>query len=205
MSTLRKVLMQPVSMPQSLSRTQQRLRHYCLIDVLLLWPTGILAGIVSGALMNALNGWISTFYFYAVLHIASWPEVWYGAIEQGSKEGFWFGVFFSTIFTIVVAVISRMQCPYSLGLRALLRSVSLILAVAAAGGITGVLFSLLRMPLGLPLTLGLEYLIVEALRFYWVLGCILGIYFGGMIAVIAGCIWFSADWREYKAQHEMKP
>lgn len=171
----------------------------------LLWliPIGILAGIVSGALMNAINGWVSPNYF-SMFSYTNNPyslEGWYRIVRHGMREGAVFGVIFSVIYTFVVLVGSRGNCPFRLALRGMLRSIFLL-------GLTSVLFGLNALlltwiaPSLIQSRLGILPNNIADLKFLYVDASIWEIYFGGIITVIVGCIWFSFDWRDYKRKIE---
>ena len=140
----RKILTQPIPIPPIISRTRNRWRHWRLIDVLLLWPTGILCGVLSGALMNGINSFVSPYAFRpnfdpSFLFLSPSLSQWEGAVQQGIWEGFWFGIAFSLIFTFHIAFISRLSCPYKIGVRALLRTIGLLWAVWLLCGLNALL------------------------------------------------------------------
>jgi hypothetical protein len=210
----RKILTQPIPMPQALSSTRSLLRHWRLIDVLLLWPTGILCGVASGALMNAVNGWISlkSFRTYFVPNLLFLPDNltrWETVVQHGVWEGFCFGVGFSFVFTIYVALVSRLSCPYKIGALALIRTVGFLWIVSLLSGFNAILLSQFAPQItdrlgGLSVAEAMAYGFTrsETFKENWVWGSINGIYVFGLFAVITGCIWFSADWRKYKSQHK---
>ncbi len=176
----------------------------------LLWlvPSGILAGVCGGALMNAFNGWISPFYFL-MFSYADDPfsfDGWLLVIRHGMLEGAIFGAIFSVLYTSVVLGISRATCPLGLALRGMARAIFLL-------GLTSVLFGLNALLIaqwkpmwffdfGLydPSARGASS---YNLNFLYVGASIWGIYIGGFVAVIVGCIWFSFDWRQYKKEHAL--
>jgi hypothetical protein len=53
--SVRQFLTRPIHAPQRVSSTHARLRHWRLTQIIMLWPTGIVAGGLCGALMNAVS------------------------------------------------------------------------------------------------------------------------------------------------------
>ncbi len=101
------------STPPSLP-TFARWRRARLWSLLLLIPVGVLAGVLSGALMNGFNGWLSPLYFQRLPFVNSyviWSEYWLEVVEHGMTEGAVLGVIFSVIYVVVVILVSRGNCP----------------------------------------------------------------------------------------------
>ncbi len=190
----------------------------------LLWlvPIGTLAGIAGGAVMNAINGWLSPGYFlffdwigqsltlFSIFFFDSSYKItqWINTVLHGMWEGAVFGLLSSVIYTTVVFVVSRGQCPLRVALRGLFRSVALLGLTSFVFGLNAVLLfflapSLLHSLGGRSVPLQTNSPMEIYVKDTYVDASIWGIYFGGIIAVIVGCIWFSFDWRKYKSEHSL--
>jgi len=195
----------PHSTPQLVPQTAQ-LRRARLWPLFWLIPIGILAGVLSGALMNGFNGWLSPLYFQRLPFVNSyiiWSEYWLEVVEHGMTEGAVLGVIFSVIYAVVVILVSRGDCPLRIAFRGLLRTMGFLGLTSLMCGLNAVLLFLITPIWWAKVTDPPPSLIPIAapsdiLKFYYVWGSSWGIYVGGIFAVIIGCIWFSFDWRNYQ-------
>ncbi|HVF85629.1 MAG TPA: hypothetical protein VM821_06585, partial [Abditibacteriaceae bacterium] len=124
------------SAPQLVPQTA-RLRRARLWPLLWLIPIGISCSIISGALMNAVNGWLSPSYF-SMFSYAGDPssfDGWISIVQRGILEGTFHGAIFTVIYTAVVIFVSRGNCPFGVALRGLFRVIVLV-------GLTSLFFGL---------------------------------------------------------------
>lgn len=200
------------STPPSLP-TFARWRRARLWSLLLLIPVGVLAGVLSGALMSGLYAWLGPSYQWAIhqrvqslrlfdiyfVDGKSQLGYWLNDILSGMAQGFKSGVIFSIPFVVSIAVTSRFSCPYRIGLRALFRCVGLWWLVWILCGLNAMLLRYLSPSLLDRLGIGLHVYASDT----WFYGAAKGVHVFGIFAVIVGCIWFSFDWREYKREHSL--
>ena len=198
------------STPQLVPQTAQ-LRRAGLWPLLLLIPVGVLVGVLSGALMNGFNGWLSPAYFLHFLWDGnrSWFTVfevffidgttnfgrWINVVLYGMKEGFWFGLAFSTFFVFCVSIISKFACPFRIGLHALMRCIGLLWLAWILCGLNALLLRYMVPSFLQPSIIPAWYRTNGEI---WVQGAIMGFYPFSLVAVIVGCIWFSFDWRNHQ-------
>lgn len=195
------------STPQLVPQTAQ-LRRAGLWPLLLLIPVGVLAGVLSGALMSGLYAWlgpsyqwaihqrVQSFYLFGAYFVDGKSQLgyWLSDILLGMAQGFKFGVIYSILFVVPIAVTSRFACPYRIGLRALLRGIGLWWLVWILCGLNAMLLRYLSPSLLDRLGIGLHVYASDT----WFYGAAKGVHVFGIIAVIVGCIWFSFDWRNYQ-------
>lgn len=207
--------------PPQLMPTFARLRRARSWPLLWLVPIGVLSGMVGGALMNAINGWLSPNYFswfswsqnsfvmFGVFYFDGFTDFgrWLRVVLQGMLEGMVFGVIFSVIYTTVVITISRAHCPLRVALCGMFRSILLLGLTSFLCGLNSIVLAQF-LPSNLQELIGVPMIArfgtsINDIRFVYVWGSIWGIYFGGIVAVIVGCIWFSFDWRRYKREKSL--
>lgn len=181
---------------------KQNLSHARPLEIAALLPSGVIGGVLTGAAMNIVNGWLSPLYFTTVF--ATWgnksaTEVWVTSISHGMLEGLGFGIVFAFIFTSVVVFISRLCCPFRLALLAQCKIIGLTFLFWFIGGLNAILIALFW-PQFYDNFVGLPSGKANALKFAWVGGSIYGVYGGGMLAVIIGSIMFSVQWQKLKKQ-----
>lgn len=164
-------------------------------DLFGLAMTGVVAGVLTGALTNLINGRVSPLYFVNIMGWSNDDFVWNMAIAQGIFEGVFFGIFLSLIFTTVVGIVSRASCPYRLGLRYLLA----ILLIALGGWVLGGLFAMGMAALSPEFYRNAFYKVPldssEMLKYAWVGGSIIGLQLFALLAVILVTVIFRANWR----------
>ena len=165
--------------------------------------------------MNAINGIIAKncnlaffenmgpYNFFDIITIDFSTELgkWMSAICHGAEAGFWFGLFFSMVFTLVVGIISRLKCEYKIGFRALLKTTSLLWILWILCGFYGVIIYYFFPSIMLQLNNTVYTYVVSSYiaGYVWIWGSIRGLYTFSILALIAGCIWVSADWRKHKS------
>jgi hypothetical protein len=157
--------------------------------------TTIAAGAIVGGATNAINGAVSDAYFRGVMRWEDVDDVWRASVAMGIFSGLMYGVFAAVVLTLVVGVVSRAQCPYAFAARQMFAIVVGVLVCWAVGGLIGLGLAALspeffrRTFLAVPESAG------EMLRYAWVGGSIMGAMTGGVLALVIGCILFTARWR----------
>jgi hypothetical protein len=172
-----------------------------------LWALAVFAGVMSGAVLNALNGWISppyfAWFFYYPGGAPSWTplELFLNIVRHGAMEGLCFGVFMATLFSGYVLLASRATCPLSFSVRYIPKMVALIAGFWAIGGLNGIIIYNLLVHHKTDFTTFITMVgnsPTDNLRYVWVAGAIWGVYIGSMMTLVWGCARFNLDWREHK-------
>lgn len=156
--------------------------------------TGVVAGVLTGALTNLINGRISPLYFVRIMGWENSDAVWRMAITQGIFEGVFFGILLSLIFTTVVGTVSRAFCPYRLGLCYLLIILLVALGGWALGGFFAIGLAALSPEFYRSAFYGVPFDRIEMLRYAWVGGSISGLQLTAFVTVIIVSVIFRSHW-----------
>ncbi len=157
--------------------------------------TGVLTGVLLGALTNSINGWVSPLYFRNILRWQDVEDVWRASVAQGVFEGLMFGLFLTLVFTIVVGCVSKVRCSYGFGATVLLFVAAAALVCWAVGGLLGMGLAALSPEFYRHAFRGVPEDFNEMFRYAWVGGSISGIEFGGLALTILGSFLFYARWQ----------
>lgn len=122
-------------------------------------------------------------------------------VTHGMLEGVAFGMVFSLIFAVVTGFISRLCCSFRLGLQFQLKVIGIALVFWLVGGCNSLLLAWFR-PDFYVLYVNPTIRTIDTIRFAWVEGSILGIYGGGIVALVAGCNMFVTRWRHMLREEE---
>ncbi len=159
-----------------------------------------------GALINTFSFWIGSVDFTSrsALEadvINTLREI---SVEQGIFLGWSFGVVLSLILIVALSLISKLRCPFRLGILVQIQIVKFSFFFWLAGGINTVLlvyfnpnyFDNLIDPSSFGLMLYPKGATPKILRGAWIFGSTLGIYIG-LVPSTIGCLFsFAAKWRE---------
>lgn len=157
-------------------------------SLLLLPLIGIVAGVLIGALTNTLNGAVCPEYFTRVM---GWPAtapigVW--SVRQGMLEGGLCGFFFALVLSIVMALRSRLRCPFRRALGYFVVACLGVVLCTILGGVVGA---------GWAASDPASYLAAfptaispGTARFAWVGGSIWGGQLGGLAMIVLTSIVF---------------
>jgi hypothetical protein len=172
-------------------------RFGTLVTLLVIAPV---AGAILGALMNTINGQVSSDYFAIVM---SWDGQTAGihAIAQGALEGFAAGLLLGFFFAIVIVASTHLRCPLSLALRTFALAPAITSVAWFLGGGFGVMLALLWPKLWGFFFIGVPPR-VDLPRFAWVGGSIWGAYAGAVIGLIIASIILHLRWRR---MHDRRP
>lgn len=165
------------------------------VSLIGIWLSGILGAAVLGIAANAINSQVSPLYFRNVMHWHDVSNITRAIIAQGIFEGLLCGLGLSTIFAVVVGIVSKVSCPLSLGVRYVGYLLLLALACYAAGGVLAVLLAALSAEFYSRAFVGVPEETAARLRYAWVGGSIWGVQFGGAAAVLVISVIFRAAWR----------
>ena len=192
-------------MPNTQSPASDPLRARPL-EIGALLPLGIAGGAVTGALLDAINGWISPLYFAIVM---GWDrssnfQIWLRAIAQGTLEGSVLGAVMGLILMIFIGLTTRLRCPLSISTRTLLETMALTLGFCFVMGFNAVLIALIY-PRFYDLFLGLPPSQGDAVRYAWVAGTVWGPGFCALLATAIACARFSARWKRTLKVSESEP
>jgi hypothetical protein len=160
-----------------------------------IWVVGIFAGGLVGAITNSLSSQISPQYFRTVMNWHNVSGITQAIIAQGIFEGIICGLVLSTIFTIIVGIVSKAACPFVLGIRYVDHIFLLALVCWVVGGLIGVLLASLSSEFYAHTFRGVPQEAVSRLCFAWVGGSIWGIQFGGAAVTLVIGVLFRAGWR----------
>jgi len=170
------------------------LRRWHIADFALLLVCGILTGAICGGIANAINGKVCPEYFEYIF--VRWPlkDVYFNSIKEGIFEGMWVGIIISPIFTLFVLIVSKASCRFTRSWTYLLKIAAIDLACWFTAGMAGVVgarmfpnfYSIVREIGGNDM---------DRYRLLWVGFSIWGTLYGGIVALIFGCIWFWRDWK----------
>ena len=171
-----------------------------ILDYAALLACGLLAGALSGGVMNIFNGWLSPDYFALAFYYPggspSWTqtELYWHSIAQGLLEGLICGGVMASVFTVFVFVVSRSACRFHTAAPYLFKMVAAAFVFWTLGGLNGVIIALVS-PQFLSYITDLGGTPTDRLKYFWVGGSIYGVYFGGLVSLLLGCAWFGRDWR----------
>ncbi len=157
--------------------------------------TTVLAGVIVGASMNAVNGIVSRGYFVAVMGWQNVTNVWRAGIDEGVLEGSVAGVLEAIAVGVTVGLVTRGSCPYRKGLKLLAGIVALAYFFWVIGGICGGVLADMYPQFFQSSFLGVPSDREQMLRYAWVGGSIWGAYPGGPIAAIIVLVRFGFGWR----------
>jgi hypothetical protein len=155
---------------------------------------GVAAGIVLGALTNAVNGRVSPEYFAAVM---GWnpADVSYLAILQGMFEGGILGTMFGIVVAIAFAASAGVRGPLGLAVRALALAMVVVLVCWAAFGVLGLLLAVADPRSVRSVLIGVPPDPSGTQRYAWVGGSIWGGYTGTLVGAVVACAWQHWKWR----------
>lgn len=165
------------------------------VDLSALAVTGVLLGAATGALTNAVNGWVSPLYFVTILGWEEGHDVQSAAIGQGIFEGVLLGGVLSVLFAAAVGWISRAACPYALAVRYLIGTFLAALACWTAGGLCAVAMALVSPGFYRSTFIGFPEGLEAMLRYAWVGGSLVGVELGAVASAILAVVLFQARWR----------
>ena len=174
-----------------------RSRPFALVALAL---CGVLASVVVGALTNAVNGKVSPLYFVTILGWEGVANVRRASIAQGAFEGLSFGVAFSLMFTVGAGFITKVRCPFGLGLKYLLGIIAGALVCWVLGGLAGMGLASLSPEFCRASFIGVPAEPGPMLRYAWVEGSIRGLEIGGFAAVVLGLVLLWSTWRRIKTR-----
>lgn len=161
-------------------------------NMLIIWFSGIIGGSLIGGITNTINSFVSTQYYRNILGWTKVIDIQRAIIAQGVFEGILIGLVLSTIFVVIIGVMSNAQCSLGLGMRYL----SLLFLVATfcwvLGGVFAMTLSSLSPEFYASHFYGVPEQIGPRLRYAWVGGSIWGIQFGGAAAVFVASVLFKA-------------
>lgn len=159
---------------------------------------GIAAGVVLGALTNAVNGHVSPEYFAAVM---GWNPADAGrlAITQGVLEGAILGGVFGLAVAISFAASTGARGPMGLVVRALGMAVVIVLVCWAVFGALGVLLAVADPRSFRSLFIGVPADPDGTRRYAWVGGTIWGGYAGALMGAVVACVWQHRTWGRLRA------
>lgn len=167
--------------------------------------TGVLAGGLLGAFTNAVNGYVSPYYFSTILGWRNVVEVWRAAVAQGVFEGLLFGAGFSIVFAAGIGIIAHASAPYLISARHLIGVLMGALACWGLGGILAVGIAAISPE---RFREGFYYAPTDfaaLLGFAWVGGSIWGVEIGGLICTVLGLVVFRANWRRQSLGSAVSP
>ncbi len=160
--------------------------------------TSVLLGGLIGTVTNMINGAVSPYYFKAVL---GWEfdDIWVASIAQGMFEGLLHGVLFSIIFTAGFWIITKGQATYKFALQQLVKTILIVLACWAIGGLVAIFLATLS-----PNFYKSHFLYVptnraEMIKYAWVGGSIWGGMIGGFISAIVGIVIIKNSWLQLRS------
>lgn len=157
--------------------------------------TAVLASGLLGGITNSINGLVSPLYFVTVLYWPDVSDVWRAAVAQGTFEGLCFGVFFSTIFSAGVGIITRVSCSYAFGIRHLLGVLAAAFVCWTIGGLCALGLATLSPEFYRQTFRGVPEDFGPMLRFAWVGGSIWGVELGGLLSVVLGLVIVRSSWQ----------
>ncbi|MBI3861127.1 MAG: hypothetical protein HY290_04445 [Planctomycetia bacterium] len=179
-------------MPESEPATSLPQRAISLFGIA---ATAVLASGFLGGVTSAINGAVSPQYFVTIMHWHEISDVWRAAIAQGTFEGLCFGVFFSTLFTAGIGIITHTSCTYAFGMRHLRGVLAAAFVCWCLGGVLGTGLAMLSPEFYHATFRGVPDDLAAMLRFAWVGGSIWGIEFGGLLSVVLGLVVVRSSWR----------
>jgi hypothetical protein len=157
---------------------------------------GVSAGIVLGALTNAVNGLVSPQYFVALMGWQS--HVWVRAVGQGMLEGGVLGGLFGIVVAIAFAASTGLRGPLRLATGALAVAVGAVLVCWIAFGVLGVLIAATDRVFVRSIFIGVPADDTGMRRYAWVGGTIWGGYAGALVGAVAACVWQHVKWRRLR-------
>lgn len=155
----------------------------------------VLGGAILGATTNAINGAISPHYFRVIMGWHEVENIWTAAVAQGIFEGTIYGILFAAVFTLVVGVVSRAECPYAVAMRYVLWILAGIYGCWLAGGLIAMGLASLSPEFYRRTFVGVPDAFEPMLRYAWVGGSIWGAMFGGLLAASIGSTIFAVNWK----------
>jgi hypothetical protein len=167
-------------------------QRFHVFDHVALFLCGVLTGITTGTLINAINGWISSPYFDIVYDEGDGVPFW-NIIKRGMSEGFNIGIDASAAFTLAVFYVSTGACRFSFSVRYFLKIAIVTWLFWLIGGFNGS-FVCWFFPDLFQIVRDLQGTWVNIYRFSWIGGSIHGVYFGSLFALFCGCARFKRDW-----------
>lgn len=165
------------------------------ISIILLWVSTILGAALLGLVTNAINAHVSEQYFRTILGWQEVVDIKRAIAAQGIFEGLIFGLVLSTLLIAAIALVSRAQCDYGLGLRYVLGLLATAFTLWVAGGILALCLVTISPEFYRSRFLGVPETTSEQLRYAWVGGSIWGVQFGGAAATFIFMALFRARWR----------
>ncbi|TAE15537.1 MAG: hypothetical protein EAZ95_08630 [Bacteroidetes bacterium] len=153
----------------------------------------ILMGGLIGAMTNAVNGWVSPYYFQAIMGW-SFPDIWGASIAQGIFEGILYGLIFSIVFTTAFAVITKNEASFSFAYRILRKIVLIVLVCWCIGGVLAMLLATLSSSFYKSSFPATPQDFAEMLRFAWVGGSIWGGIIGSVLGAIIAVFTLKNSW-----------
>lgn len=156
--------------------------------------TGVLGGAVLGAMTNAVNGWVSPYYFVIVMRWHEIHDIWRASVAQGIFEGLLFGAGFSLIFTAGTGIITRASSSYGFAVRHLVEILAATFGCWLFGGIAALGLATLSPQFYQATFMGVPDEFSAMLAFAWVGGSIWGVELGGLISVVLGLVNLRANW-----------
>ena len=157
--------------------------------------TAVLASGLLGGVTNSINGLVSPQYYVAILHWHEVGDVWRAAVAQGIFEGLCFGVFFSTVYSVGLGLMTRVACTYRFGVRHLCGVVAGAFVFWLIGGAAALGLATLSPDFYRKTFYGVPSEAGPMLRFAWVGGSIWGVELGGVVSVILGLVIVRASWQ----------
>ena len=171
------------------------------LEVLVLLPTGILCGVLMGAILTAINCWISPSYFGtngSGWNYVDYFKLWKWSVQIGICLGFVFGLVSSLILVIGLGFASKLRCPVRMALRVQLKVFKFSFLFWLAGGFNLILFFIL-----------ISYIFprprvftTEDLKFFWAAGSTWGIYIGSVLSIVGALFHFAIKWRQLEKQSQ---
>jgi len=160
-----------------------------------IWIAGVFAGAILGALTNVINGQVSPLYFRNIMGWHNVADISRTIVAQGIFEGLICGLALSTVFTVVVGIVSKASCPFPHGAQYLAYLMGLALVCWIIGGLLAMLLASLSPEFYMRAFIGVPEEAGPRLRDAWVGGSIWGIQFGGAAAVLVVAVLFGAGWK----------
>jgi hypothetical protein len=167
------------------------------IEVGGIFLTCVLAGVLVGAMVNAVNGLVSPHYFIAVLRWDHLPAdaVWHASIVQGMLEGFACGCFLAAVFTVGTGIITGDRCSYQCAVKQLAGILAGACGFWILGGLAAIGLATLSPDFYRAAFIGVPDDFDARLGYAWVGGSIWGVQVGGLLSVVVSLVVLRANWR----------
>ncbi len=170
-------------------------KQFSLLRILLVALTCICAGGFIGAITNMINGFVSPFYFQAIMNW-DFTNIWVASVAQGIFEGLVYGVIFSIIFTTGFAIITKGQAPFKFAFKQLLKIIGIVFICWIIGGLLAMFLATLSPDFyksHFPMTPTDK---IGMIKFAWVGGSIWGGMIGSLISAILAVVVIKSNWRK---------